>query len=450
MYAVIGGAGEVGINIARALYNEGYNIAMIDRDRKACERAEALDALVVRGNAASIAKQEEAGVDSAELFIGVTGSDEINMVACGIAHLKGCKTIARINSLDYIDEPISTKKFALMGIDVAVCPELVAAIKMARMLTMPSLLDTDVFARGKIQIIESVVNEKSGIVGNMLKNIPLPPHCNVVAIFRKDDVIIPGGMDRLYAGDRIVVALGDPRGMPEIKNLFGVGGTSTPASSLDMIDKIMIVGATRIGMHLARLLEKEVSIVLIDEDEARCQKASERLLSSLVIHGGITDEEVLREEGIANVDAFIATTSSEEINILSCILAKQYGAKKTIALVDRPELKTTLEEIGIDIAVSPRIATVSGILQHVHRAEILSLSVLHGGEARIVELKVTPNSKVAGKPLKKIHFPSNTLVGAVVRGENVIIPGGEDLIRVGDSLIVFARTETIPKLVNMF
>jgi trk system potassium uptake protein TrkA len=447
MYAVIGGAGEVGLHIAHSLYDEGYNLAIVDKDSKACERAEALDALVVRGNAASPAKLEEAGIATAELFIGVTGSDEINMVACGIAHVKGCKTIARINSLDYIDEPIETKKFAFLGIDVAVCPELLAAIKMARMLTMPSLLDTDVFARGKIQIIESTVNSKSAINGLALKNMPLPPRCNLVAIFRKGEVIIPRGTDRLMAGDRVVVALGDHRGMPEIKRLFGTGG---PTPTLDMIEKIMVVGATRIGMHLARLLEKEVNIVLIDEDEERCKVASERLLSSLVIHGSGTDDSVLMEEGIANVDAFLATTSSEEINILSCILAKQYGAKKTLALVDRPELKNMLEGIGIDIAISPRLATVSGILQHVHRAEMLSLSVLHKGEARIVELKVSSHSKIAGKKLKRTNFPKNTLVGAIVRHGNVIIPGGEDVVNVGDSLIVFARTDTIPNLVKLF
>lgn len=447
MYAVIGGAGEVGLHIAHSLYDEGYNLAIIDRDSKACEKAEALDALVVKGNAASLAKLEEAGIANAELFIGVTGSDEINMIASGIAHTRGCKTIARINSLDYIDEPIALKKFGFMGIDVAVCPELLAAIKMARMLTMPSLLDTDVFARGKIQIIESTVNAKSPVGGQTIKHIPLPPRCNLVAVFRREEVIIPRGTDRLVPGDRVVVALGDPRGMPEIKRLFGTGAS---AQSLDMIEKIMVVGATRIGMHLARLLEKEVNIVLIDENEERCKIASERLLSSLVIHGSGTDEGVLLEEGISNVDAFLATTSSEEINILSCILAKQYGAKKTLALVDRPELKNMLEGIGIDIAVSPRLATVSGILQHVHRAEMLSLSVLHKGEARIVELKVSSESKIAGKKLKRTHFPKNTLVGAIVRNGNVIIPGGEDVVNIGDSLIVFARTDTIPNLVKLF
>ncbi len=194
-----------------------------------------------------------------------------------------------------------------------------------------------------------------------------------------------------------------------------------------------------------------MNIVLIDEDEDRCKMASERLLSSLVIHGSGTDDEVLLEEGIGNVDAFLATTNSEETNILSCILAKQYGAKKTLALVDRPELKNMLEGIGIDIAISPRLATVSGILQHVHRAEMLSLSVLHKGEARIVELKkVSPTSKIAGKKLKRANFPKNTLVGAIVRNNSVIIPGGEDVVNVGDSLIVFARTDTIPKLVRLF
>ena len=281
----------------------------------------------------------------------------------------------------------------------------------------------------------------------MLKNIPIPQKCNIVVVFRRDELIIPRGADRLMANDRVVVALGDSRAMPRIKALFG-GSDATP--SVDLIEKVMIFGATRIGLHLARMLEKDVSIVLMEEDEDACIHASERLQSSLVIQGCGTDASVLLDEGIGHTDAFVATSEKEESNILSCILAKQYGAKKTIALIDRPGLKLMLEQIGIDITVSPRLATVTAILQHAHRAEIPSLSVLHDGEARIVELKVKPGSKVAGKLIRKIPFPRNTLVGAIVHEGLVVIPGGDDRVEVGDSLIIFAKTNTIPALIKLF
>ena len=437
----------MGYHIARSLYDEGYNLSIIDNDPKACDRAESFDALILRGNAASPKKLEEAGIATADVFIGVTGSDEINMAACSYAHSRNCKTIARINSQDYIDEPISTKAFKHMGIDVAVCPELLASIKMARMLTMPSVVDTEVFARGKVQIIEEIIRKDSAAAGKSLSELSLPNHCNLVAVFRRGEVIIPRGSDVLEAGDRVVLTLADKQKIIPVKKLF-VGSRSL--SGPIKVKKVMINGATRIGMNLSKLLEDELDIVLLEDDDDESRKASEGLLRTLVIHGSGTDEELLMDEGIDNVDAFISTTTHEGVNILSCILAKQYGAKKTVALIDRPELKLTMQHTGIDIVVSPRIATVSGILQHIHHKKMLSLSVLNQGDARILEMKVSATSKIAGKSLKKVHFPRNTLVGAIVRGDKVIIPQGDDGIRTDDSLIIFAKNEEVSRLMELF
>jgi len=448
MYAVIAGAGEVGENLAKALYKEGYNLAIIEKDPVAADEAEGLDALIVRGNAASPKKLAEAGIDTADVFLAVTGSDEVNLVSCAVAKTKGCKTIARINSLDYIDEPI-TDKLQPLGVDVAVCPELVAAIRMSRILTMPSLMDVEMFAGGKIQVVEARVKKGAKVAGKALKDVPLPKRCNVAAIFREGDIIIPHGNDILYPTDRVVLILADTKSMPSIEILFS-GRPKGGRAPTKGIEKIMIIGATRIGIRLAKQMERRAEVILLDNDEDACRAASEQLSGTLVINGSGTDEVILTEEGIAEVDAFVATTHHEDTNILSSLLGKEYGAGKTIAIINKPELKSMLEHIGIDVALSPRLATVGSILQHTYRSEMLALSVFHDGEARVVEMKVAGKSKAVGKPLRKLRFPRGSLIGAIVRGENVIIPSGDDSIRVGDRLIIFARANVISKVEQMF
>ena len=447
MYIVIAGAGEVGYTIARSLADSGHNIAMIDRDKNACARAEGLDVLVINGNAASPAKLDEAYTSSADIFIGVTGSDEINMLACAIAKLKGCKTIARINNFEYIDEPIEVEKLRSLGVDTAICPELVAAIKMARILSIPSLIELSVFADGKVKAFDTRVEPGAPIIGRSLKKSALPEKCNVAAIIRDADVLIPSGSDKFLPHDRAVIVTKDLEPIKHIEELFG----HHEQVNLDnVVKKVMIIGASRIGMHLAKTLqEQNLNVIMIDESEDKCQMASEKLPKVLVVHGSGTDRELLLEEGIANVDAFLATTNKEEINILSCLLAKQHNARRTIALVDRLSIKSMLEDVGVDLMISPDLVTVSTILKYIHRPGLITVSIIHRGEAQVVEYKVTERSKLRDRRLKKIKFPKNTLIGAVVRNDKVLIPRGNFMIRANDELILFTRTDAFPKLAKL-
>ncbi|MCK5561938.1 MAG: NAD-binding protein, partial [Thermoplasmata archaeon] len=215
----------------------------------------------------------------------------------------------------------------------------------------------------------------------------------------------------------------------------------------NIVKKVMIVGASRIGIHLAMTLqEMDMNVILLDSSEEKCQIASEKLPKVLVIHGDGTDRDLLMDEGITTVDAFLATTEKEETNILSCLLAKQHNAKRTIALVNRPGIKSMLEDVGVDLVVSPRLVTVSTIMKYVHRPGLLSVSILNRGEAQVLEYKVTEKSKIREKPLKKIKFPKNTLVGAVVRNEKVLIPRGDFTIKIDDKLILFLRTDAFQRL----
>lgn len=447
MYIVIAGAGEVGFQIAKSLRSGKHNIAIIEKDKEALERAETLDALVVNGNSANPNKLEEIDIENADLFIAVTGSDEINIISSVLAHSRGCRTIARINSRDYMEEAITTEKFKDIGIDVAICPELVAAKKMQRILASPILLNLEEFARGRIWMFESKVNENSKVVNEKINNINLPPNCNIVAIFRNAEVIIPRGEDRLLPNDRIILIMSKNISLKDFETLFG-----NPEEKVreEGVRKVMIYGATRTGVHLAKLLESNTNVTLIEESEELCRLSSEQLTETLVINGDGTNKDILVEEGIADVDAFIASTKSEETNILSCLLAKQYGAKKAIALIDQPELKSMLEYIGIDLSVSPRLESVSTIMQYVHQSALMALTVLHRGDAQVLEFKVTTNSKVADKKLKKIHFPKNSIIGAIVRKGKHIVPKGDDEIKIGDLVIVFAKTEAVTKLEKIF
>jgi len=441
---VIAGAGEVGYYIARSLYSEGWEVAIIESDPEAADRAEGLDALVVRGNAASTRALEEAGIKQAQSFIAVTAADEVNMVACSIAKGYGVQTLARINSSDYIDRPVSTDRLKMLGIDVAICPDLVAAHKIVRILMEPpALLESDVFAKGRLKVVQVTPGEKAPVIGHTIRDIAWPKGANLAAIFRKGEVIVPQGSDSILAGDRVVI-VGEDDSIREIQRMLDIGRRGEEETP---ITKVMIAGATRIGVNIAKLLERDVNVVLIEPDQSLAEEASSQLGSALVILGEPTDRDLLLDEGVSNVDAFIGSTEVQGKNILSCFLAKRLGAASTIALIDQVELVDLLHNVGIDLATSPRIATVNTLLQHIHQSgDLVSLAVMQQGEARVLEMVVTPTSKVHGKPLKRAGFPPNTLIAAIVRGEETIIPHGDTVIEVGDTAVIFARTEAIPRL----
>lgn len=441
MHAVIGGAGEVGYAVARSLYKDGYTVALIDSHPHAADHAESLDAQVVRGNAASPAALADAGLGKASVFIGVTSADEVNILGAAQAKVKGCRTIARVNGADYLNEPVSLTVFRNIGLDVAISPDLVTATRISRILTTPTLLDTEVISGGKVHILQSKVNRGAPAVNRPLKDLDIPGSAILVSLFRNGDVQIPHGDTVFKVGDEVVAIITDIGSIQKIGTLLGYH----PHVLTDKTaEKIMIFGATRTGIHLSSLLQNSARVVLIEPDEERCQKASSALTSTLVIQGTGTDREILAEEGIEEVDAFVAASDREGLNVLSCLLAKQLGAKTTISLVDRLELKGTLHETGVDTVISPRMATVSAILRHVK--ERLSLSVLHYGEARVIEVLLKEGNPVAGKRLKDLSMPKNSIIAAIARGDDVVVPHGDTKLTAGDRLVIYAKTEEIRKL----
>ncbi len=446
MYIIVGGAGEVGFHVARALRDEGHDVAVVERDAGRLDRLQELDVMAVLGNVANRRTLEEVNVAEADMLIACTGDDGINMISAALAKTYGCRTIARINDTEYLNVPYSDE-YASMGIDMAVSPEMVAGIRIRRLLKQPELMNTDVFAQGKVHIAEGRVTKEAFVAGKMIQEVEPPAGFNLFAIYRGDDVIIPRGTTRFQVHDRLLMAMSSPDVLHEVEPYIG---RLKPVREARTVKRVMIAGATRIGVHLARLMEQtKHDVVLIDPDAERCRIAGERLNKTLVVHGDVTDRQLLIQENVDTFDAFVAATRTEEYNVLAALMAKQLGVPLTVAVIVQPELKQFLETLDIDLAVAPRLSTVGAILKHVHpQNEELQLQNL--GEERIIILKVPDGAAVAGKTVAKAGLPDHSILAAIVRGEEVILPRGKDVIQPGDLVVAYALSNAVERLEKLF
>lgn len=448
MYVIVGGAGEVGYHVARALREENHDVAVIETDPHRLERLQDLDVLTIQGNLASKRLLEgEAKVKDAELLIACTGDDEVNMVAAALAKTHGCRTIARLNQTDYLDVPYSDE-YQRMGIDVAVSPEMVAAIRIRRLLNQPRLTSTDLFLNGKVIVAEGRVTPDAFVVGKRIGDIEPPEGFNLFAVYRGDDVIIPRGDLQFHVNDRLLMALTSVEILKDVEAYIGrAKEVSDPGTE---IRRIMIAGATRVGIHLARLLERSKrDVVLVEPDATAARYAGEQLGKTLVVHGDATDRALLIQENVDTFDAFVGATKTEEYNVLTALMAKQLGVDMTVAVIHQPELKSFLESLHIDLAVAPRLSTVGAILKHVHpTADDLELQGL--GEERVMTFRVQDDSTVSGKRISKIRFPRHSILAAVVRGDQVILPRGQHTLETGDQVLAYCLSDAVEPLERLF
>lgn len=441
MYVVMSGAGEVGYHVAKALRREGHDVAIIEKSKQVLDNVTDLDALLIHGNGASLESLHQANIRKADVFVGASGSDEANMIGCSLAKSFGVRTVARITDEDYLDEVVS-HKYEKIGIDVAVCPELVAATRVANLLRAPALASAEIFAQGQIAMVESKVLPGSPVDGKTLSQVRPPPGINIVTLFHGENIIIPRGKDVLHSGDRILMAVLTPEALKEAETSLGL----RPGARTERMHKLVIAGGTRIGIRLARLLEKQMEVVIIEKNKERAQEAFEKVKNSLVITGDATDIAVLRGEGVETADAFVGADRIEEYNLLACLVAKKLGVRHTVAFVNQPQIKPLAEDIGIDLAITVRQATVSSILQWTLRMDAIDLALLGGGEVQVLEVRLRDGVRMVGKTLQKADFPASSIVAAILRDEDVLIPRGDHELRTGDRLIIVARTEAVPRI----
>jgi trk system potassium uptake protein TrkA len=454
MYVVVAGAGQVGTEIAKNLLEEGHSVALIESDKKRLETLETLDVLALEGNAASPGKLIEAGINSADMLVAVTGSDEVNIIACIVAKSKGCRTIARISNTDYLKNGTVAAKLETFHADVAICPDTVTATQISKMLLLPSLVQSGELAKGRSMVVELRLPPGCPALTRMPGSIKLPYGAHIAAVTRFGAVLRPELAGEFKEDDRIVVVLESKDLIPEVERAFGlgVGVGKLMGDRLETgMQKFVVVGATRTGVQVAKLLEDSRVVVLIDSDEARCTEATAQLSTTLVIHGDARDPEVLTGEGVEDASAFVATTDNTEFNMLTCLLARRLGVGKTLAIVDDPELRQLFEQIGISVAVSPRMMTVNTILESITgRTQHGSVTMLQGSEVRVLEVVVTKSLWMAGRDYGAIRFPRNSFISTVIRDGKVMVPTRYDKVRLGDHIVIIAGQESIGKVERMF
>ncbi|MGI6604930.1 MAG: Trk system potassium transporter TrkA [bacterium] len=434
---IVIGLGKVGTQICTSLREEGHDLVAVDtNENKLTEVSDSLDIHVLKGNGASVQVLKEARADTTDLLIAVTDSDETNMIACLTAkHLGVAKTIARVRDPDYVRSMVLSKlKF---GIDMVINPERSAAVKIARLLTNSFVGHTEEFAGGKLQLAQVTVETGMPFAGKQIKDISLPRPSLVVTVSRNGHVLIPGGSDTIAVGDHLHV-LGNRE---SISRLFSLQGKKP-----HRVERVIILGGGKIGFYLADALSAfGIKVKIVELDEKRCLDLAERLPSVLVLHGDGTDLELLRTEGLADTDAFVAVTGMDEENLLMALLAKQMGVKRAIAKISRPAYGPIVEQLGVDSAISPRLITVGEILQFVSGGKIESLSLLLDGRVEVAEFIIGPRAKIRNKKLAVAGLPRGVIVGAVVRGERVIVPDGNEIIQKGDRVVVFCLKEQAEK-----
>jgi trk system potassium uptake protein TrkA len=445
MNIIIAGDGEVGFHLAKSLSFDKHNITVVDANQELLKMIEShTDLLTIAGDSTSITVLESANVSKADLLISVVHNEHINLMTCILGKKMGAKkTIARINNIEYLTDE-NKELFSNLGIDSLVCPERIAAKEIINLLNQTVATEVFDFSDGKLMLFLIRLDENALVISKTLDQIAKEhPYLDfrAVAIHRNSKTIIPKGNDVFMKNDLIYV-ISKPSGMSE---LFKLGGKNKIE-----IKNIMIVGGGRIGRKTARSLEDKIKIKLIEVDKERCFKISEDLRKTLIINGDATDIELLEEEGIRKMDAFIAVTDHTETNILTCLHARKYGVKRTIALVENIDYIDLSQNIGIDTIINKKLITASYIARFTMDAMVTSSKCLSGIDAEVLEFVVNDNSNVTKKPIKKIEFPDGAIIGGIVRGDESYIAVGNFQIQENDRVVVFAMPEAISKVTKMF
>jgi trk system potassium uptake protein TrkA len=444
MKIVVVGAGEVGNHVTSHLSQEGHDVIVIDNDEERAERAQnALDALVVLGNGASLQVLEQADAGSADMIIAVTHVDEVNIVACVSGKTLGIpRRLARVKDTTYYG-PRSGRSMQQVGVDVMINPDLAAALEMERLVSLPGATDVTDFADARVRMIGLHVGARSPLAGVPLRELdskygPLP--VTVVAVLREENTLIPDGDTVLQAGDHIFL-IGESWLMPDVMGLVG--------QDVEAARNVMVIGAGPISRHLAgHLVSQKVSVKIVEHNRSKAERVSRELEKVMLLHGDGTDVTLLENENVSEMDAFIAATNDEETNVMSCLLARRIGARKTIALIRRTNYVPLVHVVGIDAAVSVRLSTAAAIKQYLRKGQVLSFAQLKENDAEALELLARGGTPVVKKPIKKLNLPDSAVVGSIVRGTQVIVPRGDTQIEEGDRVVVFAlpsAVETVQK-----
>lgn len=441
MKIIIAGAGEVGFHIAQKLSEENQEVFLIDKDPEKIARIkEHLDVQAILGSGTSPATLRASGIGEADILVAATDSDEANLIACLFARNLNpyIVKIARVRSHEYLlEKDLSGKD--LIGIDRVINPGLEMIESIRNLMTVPGASDVIDFVDGRVKLIGITIRPDSPVAGRQLLSFKEAEGKLLVgAIVRGEQVFIPTGQDTIRANDLVYVVVTE-RELPGQLQFLDL--------SQSEVKRVFIVGGGETGGALAAALDHtKMSVKLIDKNSHRCAVLAEKLEKVVVIHGDGTDKELLEEENVKNADYMVAITGDEESNVLISLLAKGMGVKKTISRVSKFSYIPLVSALGIDTVVSQRLSAIRATLQYIRRGKIISVAPLKGEHAEAIEAEALETSEIVNVRLAKVNFPKGALVGAVVRGDEIVIPRGDTIIRPNDRLIIFALQKVIPKL----
>lgn len=446
MNIVIAGAGDVGFHLAELLVTENQNIVLIDSDQDVLDYAGShLDVLTVKGDAISIAVLQKARVANADLLLAVTTSEQTNMMSAIISKKLGCRSvIARVDNEEYMMEGEYTDLICSLGIDQIISPRQLAAEEIMRLIKQCSFTDIFEFEDGKLSLLGITLDDDSPLVGVQLSDIEhlqAKVDLRPIAILRGHQTIIPRGFTQLQRNDHIYF-ITKPEKQALLEEFVG--------KKKHNIKNIMILGGTDLAISTAQLLQYDYQITIIENEKRRCQQINEKLDNVLVIKGDYTNIDLLQEEGLDQMDAFIALTGNSETNIISCLTARNHGVYKTIAQVENKEYIHISQNIGVDTLINKKLLAANSIFRHVRKGNVEAITSLHGVDAEVIEYVITKSNQLTKKPLKDLHFPDTALIGGVIRGEETLIPRGDTQLMINDRVIVFALPQAIKRLEVLF
>jgi trk system potassium uptake protein TrkA len=451
MRIIVCGAGLVGSSIARQLASENNDVTIVDQSPETIQQMnDSLDVRAIEGYASHPDVLEKAGAHDAEMIVAVTQNDEINMVACQVAHslFEVPTKIARIRSQTYLDpswQNLFTRDH--MPIDVIISPEIEVARAITSRLMVPGATDMVSFVDDRVRVVAVSIDETCPIIDTPLRQLTeLFPdlHMRIVGIVRSEGIITPGGDDQILVGDEVYFSVETK----QVRRAMSAFGQEEKEAR-----RIVVIGGGNIGLFLSKQIIEEIPDVrlkLIELSRDQAERVADQLEKAVVIFGDSMASEILTEANIQETDAVIAVTNDDQVNILSSLLAKREGATRATTLVNNMNYGPLVRSLGIDAVVNPRAITVSRILQHIRRGRIRGVHSLRDGLAEIIEAETLETSPLSGKTLRAAKLPSGVIVGALVRGEEVIIPRADTVIQTGDRVIVFATRDMVKKVEKMF
>lgn len=445
MKIIITGAGAVGYHLAKLMASESKDIYIIDVNEDRLNYVSShIDVITICGDAKSMEILMDAKVTTCDLLIAVTSSEETNLLVCILAKKFGAKqTIARINDLDILNNKLKAMYYNL-GVDSLISPVDLITKEIKLLLSRSVFTDDLEFDGGKLSVFGITVGEKSPLINKTIKeSAHLNPNLEFkpIALHRNEETIIVNADTYIKQND-IIYFIAPPQCIDTVIEICG--------RECFEINDVMILGGSNIGIITAQLLEKEYNVTLVERDKVKCEKIAGKLKNTLVVNLDARDVSSLENEGLNDMDAFISVTGDSETNIMSCLVAKSHGVRKTIARVENMDYIHLSQAIGIDTLINKKVIAASNIFKYVRKGNIDAIASLHGVDAEVIEYIVKPGTKITKKPIKKLNFPQNANIAGVIRDGEGFIPFGDFTLEAGDKAVVFSATESISKIEHFF